>query len=81
MLTPQAEKWGTRPPPIDAHAVQNFPIQHFGKIIGHHSNGNKLHKVQESAASAVGDKNQAGEGWKCNINFIIYNVHVAGAYK
>ena len=26
----------------------------------HHSYGNKLHKVQESAASAVGDKHQAG---------------------
>ena len=26
------------------------------------SNGNKLHKVQESAASVVGDKHQAGEG-------------------
>ena len=29
--------------------------------------------MQESAASAVGDKQQAGEGWKCNTN-IIYNV-------
>ena len=36
--------------------------QHFGKEMCHHSNGNKLHKVQESAASAVGDKHQAGEG-------------------
>ena len=34
----------------------------------------KLHKLQESAASAVGDKHQAGEGWKCDTNFIIYNV-------
>ena len=41
---------------------KNFPIQHFGKEICHHSNGNNLHKVQESAASAVGDKHQAGEG-------------------
>ena len=60
--------WGgqrpPRPPLIDAHAVPvlNFPIQHFGKEICRHSNGNKLHKVQESAASAVGDKHQAGEG-------------------
>ena len=36
--------------------------QHFGKEIFRHSNGNKLHKVQESAASAVDDKHQAGEG-------------------
>ena len=39
-----------------------FPVLHFGKEICHHSNGNKLHKVQESAASVVGDKHQAGEG-------------------
>ena len=53
-----------RPPLIDAHAVPvvNFPIQHFGKEIFHHSYVNKLHKVQESAASVVGDKHQAGEG-------------------
>ena len=52
------------PPPIDAHAVpvQNFPIQHFGQEICNHSNEKKLHKVHESAASAVGDKHQAGEG-------------------
>ena len=60
--------WGgqrpPRPPLIDAHAVPvlNFPIQHFGKEICCHSNWNKLHKVQESAASAVGDKHQASEG-------------------
>ena len=54
--------WGgqrpPRPPLIDAHAVPvlNFSIQHFGKENCHHSNGNILHKVQESAASAVGDK-------------------------
>ena len=55
-----------RPHPllIDAHAVPvyNFPIQHFGKEICHHSNGNMFHKLQESAASTVGDKHQAGEG-------------------
>ena len=58
MLTPL-------PPLVDAHAVpsvRTIPIQHFGKEICHHSNGNMLHKVQESAASAVGDKHQAGEG-------------------
>ena len=38
--------------------------QHVGKEICHHSNGNKLHKMQESAASAVGDKHQAGVGGK-----------------
>ena len=43
------------------------------KEIGHNSNGIKLHKLQESAASAVGEKQQAGEGWKCNTNIIIYN--------
>ena len=59
--------WGCqlppRPPLTDAHAVPvlNFQIQHFGKEICRHSNGNKLHKVQESAASVVGDKHQAGE--------------------
>ena len=66
--------WGSqRPPLIDANAVpvQNFPIQHFGKEICHHSNGILLHKVHESAASVVGDKHQAGEGWKCNTNVII----------
>ena len=67
MLTPPPpprSRGGQRPPRsplIDAHAVPvvNFPIQHFGKEIFHHSHGNKLHKVQESAASAVGDKLQA----------------------
>ena len=39
-----------------------------------HSNGNLLHKVQESAASVVGDKHQAGKGWQCNTNVIIKNV-------
>ena len=59
--------WGgqrpPRPPLIDAYAapVMNVPIQHFGKEIFNHSYGNKLHKVQ-SAASAVGNKHQAGEG-------------------
>ena len=38
-------------------------IQHCGKEICHQSNRIMLHKVQESAASAVGDKHQAGEGW------------------
>ena len=44
--------WGgqrpPRPPLIDANAVPvlNFQIQHFGKEIFRHSNGNKLHKVQ-----------------------------------
>ena len=60
--------WGgqrpPRPPLIDVHAVPvyNFTIQHFGKEMFHHSNGNKLHKVQESAASVVGGKHEAGEG-------------------
>ena len=61
----ELKKWGDispRPPPIDAHAVKNFPILYFGKEICHHSNGNKLHQVQESAASVVGDKHQAGKG-------------------
>ena len=67
MLTP-LNPWGgqrsSRPPLIDAHAVPvlNFPIQNVGKEIYRHSNGNKLHKMQESAASAVGDKHRAGEG-------------------
>ena len=53
-----------RPPLIDAHSapVVNYPIQQFGKEIFDHSYGKKLHKVQESAVSAVGDKHQAGEG-------------------
>ena len=34
----------------------DLPIASFGKEICHHSNGIKLHKVQESAGSAVGDK-------------------------
>ena len=53
MLTPsgKSKNGGTgppRPPLIDAHAVPvlNFTIQHFDKEICHHSNGNKLHKVQ-----------------------------------
>ena len=35
--------------------VYDFPIPPFGKEICYHSNGIKLHKVQESAGSAVGD--------------------------
>ena len=64
LLRPWGGQRPPRPPLIDAHAVpvQNFPIQHFGKEIFHLSYGNKLHKVQESAASMVGDKHQAGEG-------------------
>ena len=44
-----------RPPPIGKEI-------YLGKEICHHLNGNKLHKVQESAVSAVGHKHQAGEG-------------------
>ena len=66
--------WSPLPPPIDALAVKNFPILYFGKEICYHSNGNKLHKVQESAASVVGDKHQASKGWMWNTSFIIYNV-------
>ena len=64
MLTPSGRWVVSVPPLIDAHGVpvQNFTIQHFGKEICHHSYGNKLHKVQESSASAVGDKHQAGDG-------------------
>ena len=67
MLTPQSEKWGDTSPssPSDRRpccAYAKFPIQHFGKEMCHHSNGNKLHKVQESAASAVGEKHQAAKG-------------------
>ena len=51
-----------------------IPMLHFGKDICHHSNGNTLHKVEDSAASVVGDTHQTGEGWKRNTNFIIYNV-------
>ena len=52
MLSPQAEK-----------CCVELPNPTFlGKEICHHSNGNKLHKVQESAASVVGDKHQAGKG-------------------
>ena len=63
-LKPWGGQRSPRPQLIDAQAVPvlNFPIQQFGKEICRHSNGNKLHKVQESAASAVGDKHQAGEG-------------------
>ena len=43
-------------------ACVELPNPTFGKEISHHSNGNLLHKVQESAASVVGDKHQAGEG-------------------
>ena len=39
-----------------------FPIQHFDKEFFYHLNGNMLHKLQESAASAVGDKHQVGGG-------------------
>ena len=61
----QAVGWSASPSsPTDrknAVPVLNFQIQHFGKEICHHSNGNKLHKVQESAVSVVGDKHQEGE--------------------
>ena len=66
MLSPQeAEKWGDVVPssPTDRRpCCVELPILHFGKEICHHSNGNKLHKVQESAASVVADKHQAGKG-------------------
>ena len=64
MLTPSGCKVGNTSPssPTDRHAMYNFPIQYFGKEICQHSNGNKFHKVQESAASVVGDKHQAGDG-------------------
>ena len=35
--------------------MKEFPIPPFGKHICHHSNGIKLHHVQKSAGSAVGD--------------------------
>ena len=35
--------------------VQDFPIPPFGREICLHSNGIKLHNVQKSAASDVGD--------------------------
>ena len=56
---------GTRPPssPTDRRpCCVELPNPTFWQKNCHHSNGNKLHKVQESAASAVGDKHQAGEG-------------------
>ena len=41
-LRPSGGQRPPRPPLIDAHAVPvvNFPIQHFGKEIFHHSYGN-----------------------------------------
>ena len=55
MLSPQAEKW--------RDVVPSSPTDRFlGKCICHHPYRNKLHKVQESAASVVGDKHQAGKG-------------------
>ena len=39
-----------------------FPSPTFWQEICYHSNGYKLHKVQESAVSVVDDKHQAGEG-------------------
>ena len=70
MLTPVRPWGGQRPPrppprPTDRHpccACVEHPNPTFGKEICHHSNGNMLHKVQEAAVSAVGDKHQAGEG-------------------
>ena len=53
------------PPPTDRHpccACVEHPNPTFGKEICHRSNMNMLHKVQEAAASAVGDKHQTGEG-------------------
>ena len=40
--------------------VYDFPIPPFGKAICHHSNGIKLHKVQDSSGSAVGDEHPLG---------------------
>ena len=57
MLSPPG---GIRPPRPLPCCVE-LPILHFGKEICHHSNGNEFHNVQESAASALDDKHQAGE--------------------
>ena len=65
MLTPQAEKWGDASAlfPTDRRPCCVYlPIPTFWQRNFHNSNGNKLHKVQESAASVVGDMHQAGEG-------------------
>ena len=40
---------------VTGEAVEEFPIPPFGKHICHHSNGIKLHNMQKSAGSAVGD--------------------------
>ena len=61
-------------------ACVGLPIPSFGKEIFHHSNGIKLHKVQESAGSAVGDisiregDHAAIEGVTGQTKLIIYNV-------
>ena len=39
----------------DTIQMLHFQIPPFGKEFFHHSNGNKLHKEQESAGSSVGD--------------------------
>ena len=47
--------------------VLDFPIPPFGKEICHHSNVIKLHKVQESAGSDVGNKYPTrlySKGWQ-----------------
>ena len=66
MVTPQAVGWSASPSsPTDRRpccACVKLPNPKFGKEICHHSNGNMLHKVQDSAASDVGDMHQAGEG-------------------
>ena len=65
MLSPQAEKWGdvVLSSPTDRRpCCVELPNPTFWQRIYHYSNGNKLHKVQESAVSVVGDKHQAGKG-------------------
>ena len=60
MHHPQAEKWGdaSLSSPTDRRpCCVELPNPTFWQTkTCHHSNGNKLHKVQESAASAVGIK-------------------------
>ena len=66
MLTPLDRGWSASPSsPTDRRlwcACVELPNPTFWQRHFSHSYGNKLHKVQESAAYIVGDKHQAGEG-------------------
>ena len=64
MLSPQVEEWGVVVPPSPTDrrpCCVELPNPTFWQRNLSSLKGNKVHMVQESAASVVGDKHQAGK--------------------